>query len=418
MPAGADATRLTRYLHQAHDRFVATGDLDDGLRRMVMESWRRSVGTGVDPEAALAAITLTTDQLAELRETHPLAAAMPVIRRLLLDAVTDAGLLVAVSDAAGQLLWVEGASSLRSLAEGMNFVPGADWSEASAGTNAPGTALALDAAVQILGPEHLSRQVTPWSCAAVPIHEPSTGAVLGVLDITGGAEVANPQTLALVRATAAAVESEFRLARLVPVSAAPARSAPAQLTTLGVRRARLAYGRSSTELSLRHSEILVLLSAAPDGMSAAELAVALSSDDVSDVTIRVELSRMRAVLGPVRIQSRPYRITDGLVCDLAAVRRELARNRIRAAVGHYRGPLLPASEAPAIAALRDELHDALRSRLLTSGDADALLAFADTAYARDDYPIWAAALDSLPAGSPRYAETRSHLDRLDQALSG
>ena len=33
----------------------------------------------------------------------------------------------------------------------MNFVPGADWSERGAGTNAPGTALALDRELQILG---------------------------------------------------------------------------------------------------------------------------------------------------------------------------------------------------------------------------------------------------------------------------
>ena len=42
----------------------------------------------------------------------------------------------------------------------MHFVPGADWSEESAGTNAPGTALALGRPVQIFGPEHLLRPVT------------------------------------------------------------------------------------------------------------------------------------------------------------------------------------------------------------------------------------------------------------------
>ena len=85
------------------------------------------------------------------------------IRRLLIDDAADPGLLVAVSDAAGRPLWVEGCPSLRARAEGMHFVPGADWSEASAGTNAPGTALAVGEPVQIFGPEHLVRQVTPWS---------------------------------------------------------------------------------------------------------------------------------------------------------------------------------------------------------------------------------------------------------------
>ena len=68
----------------------------------------------------------------------------------------------------------------------MNFVPGADWSERGAGTNAPGTALALDRELQIRGSEHFSRVVQPWSCTAVPVHDPATGALLGAIDLTGG----------------------------------------------------------------------------------------------------------------------------------------------------------------------------------------------------------------------------------------
>ena len=86
---------------------------------------------------------------------------MPVIRRLLVDDAAEAGLLVAVSDAAGQLLWVEGCPSLRARAEGMHFLPGADWSEASAGTNAPGTALAL-------GDPFRSSAPSTWSARSRP----------------------------------------------------------------------------------------------------------------------------------------------------------------------------------------------------------------------------------------------------------
>ena len=216
MPPGADPASLSRYLNEAHDEFVSTGHADPALRQLVLDSWQRSVEGGLDPEQAMAAIRLDDTALADIRDTHPLAAGMPVIRRLLVESAADAGLLVAVSDAAGQLLWVEGSAALRARAESMHFVPGADWSEISAGTNAPGTALALDRPVQIFGPEHLARQVTPWSCSAAPIHDPDTGAVLGVLDLTGGAEVATPQSLTLVRATVAAVEAELRIERLSP----------------------------------------------------------------------------------------------------------------------------------------------------------------------------------------------------------
>ena len=92
----------------------------------------------------------------------------------------------------------------------MHFVEGASWGEDIAGTNAPGTALALDHAVQIYGGEHYRRPVQPWSCSAAPVHDPLTGALLGAIDVTGGDHVASPHVLTLVRATAAAAESELR----------------------------------------------------------------------------------------------------------------------------------------------------------------------------------------------------------------
>ena len=427
LPPGSDPQQLTRFLRSAHDDFVSTGALDRALRPVVAASWRRSIDSGVNPESSVPSIRLDDDRLAAIRATHPLASAMPVIRRLLVESAAEAGLLVAVSDAAGQLLWVEGSSELRSLAESMNFVAGADWSEASAGTNAPGTALAVGAPVQIFGAEHLSRPVTPWSCSAAPIHEPDTGAVLGVLDLTGGAEVVTPQTLTLVRATVAAVEAELRLERLQPhrSSRAPVQamgwSAPTwskpTLAVLGRRGARLGHGSTTTTLSLRHSEILLLLAASHGGLTAGELAAALSQEEHSPVTIRAELSRLRTLLGPVRLSSRPYAVRDRLVTDATAVREHLAVGRLRQAVADYRGPVLPTSDAPAVAQLRDELHMLLRSALLAGGDPDALLSFADTAHGREDYEVWREALRTLPPSSPRHAQVAAHLAHLDVELA-
>ena len=402
-----------------HDSFVSSGTVDPALRPVVSESWRRSVRSGVDPEHTLAQLRLDEARLAEARAMHPLAVAMPVIRRLLVEDAAEAGLLVAVSDAAGQLLWVEGDPLLRARAEQMNFLPGADWSEDSAGTNAPGTALALGRPVQIFGPEHLLRPVTPWSCSAAPIREPDTGAILGVLDLTGGPEVAGPQTLALVRATVAAVEAELRLSRLTApygaVNAARSSTTLPRLEVLGRRSALFSYPGTTTELSLRHSEIMLLLAAASDGLSSAELGVALSDDDQAMVTIRAELSRLRAQLGPIPLRSRPYRLPH-LAIDVDELRADLAAGRLRAAVARYRGPVLPASRAPGVEQLREDLHRQLRGRLLAGDDPDALLAFADTAYGREDFDVWCRALAVLPPSSSRLPEVAEHLAQLDLGL--
>lgn len=419
VPPGVDPALLTRDLHRAHDEFVASGRAHTGLRSLVIDSWQRSLAGGLDPEADLPRIGIDLDLLDEIRSEHPLALGMPVIRRLLVESATDAGLLVAVSDAAGQLLWVEGASGLRTRAENMHFMAGADWSEASAGTNAPGTALALDRPVQLLGPEHLARQVTPWSCSAAPIHDPDTGAVLGVLDVTGGIEVASPQSLGLVRATVAAVEAELRIARLSPPQASGGSvhvtsgwSVP-RLDVLGTHGATLHVGAVTSRLSLRHSELLLLLSRASDGLTSAELGLALSDDEQAPVTIRAELSRLRGVLGPLELESRPYRLSQVVQSDLEVVREHVRAGRLRSAVASYRGPVLPASTAPAVEELRDDLHLELRSALLAGADADALLSFADTPHGREDLEVWTRVLQILPFTSPRYAQVEAHVTRLD-----
>lgn len=427
---GTDPKSLARALNAAHDRFVDTGLVAGGIRPLVAKSWMRSVAGGVDPEESLAPLELVDGELDEWRRHHPLAPVMPVIRKLLVEDATDAGMLVAVSDDLGRLLWVEGARGVREQAMAFNFTEGARWSEDHAGTNAPGTALALDQPVQIFAAEHLTRPVTPWSCAAAPIHDPATGAVLGCLDVTGGDEAAAPATLSLVRATAAAVEAELRYQRLLaatsptsptsPTSTAKPRQAERGagwfLELLGRPRAVLQRPGGPRNLSLRHSELLALLALHPEGQTGDQLALSLYEHDSATVSLRAELSRLRPVLEPVRLASRPYRLPDAVPTDVATVRRLVEQGRLRRAVEVYRGRLLPASSAPGIVALREALHEDLRAALLTGDDPEALLAFASAEHGLLDWQAWRTALDALRPGSPRRGQVERHLAHLDREL--
>lgn len=425
IPLGADPRELADELMRAHEQFLDSGIVPDSIRPAVAESWRRSASSGSDLEYRLAKVPLSSDDLRTIRATHPLASVMPTIRRLLIDSATQAGLLVAVSDAAGHLLWVEGAKNTRDRAERMNFVPGSDWVESSAGTNAPAMALVLDRAVQLLGPEHLARAVTPWSCTAAPIHDPDTGAILGALDVTGGPDGAAAQTMGLVKATAAAVEAQLRVERLQAVlsppgvarvrAGVPPEPVP-RLETLGQRTAILRTGESTHRLGQRHSEIILLLGERDSGWTAAELAIALSEVDHSEVTIRAEVSRLRQTIAPLKVASRPYRLCADVITDVAELRAELERGSLRNAVSMYRGPLLPDSRAPGIEEIRDQLHGLIRSQLLVSSDTDAILAFADAPHGRDDYELWRRLGELLPVGSPRYAQVVEHVAQLDQDL--
>ena len=176
LPTGRPGPEHVRRLRAAHERLVTGVDVaDDAVRSVVRESWRRSLGCGVDPDGGSPPVELLDDDLIAYREAHPLATVMPVIRRLLVEDAEDDKMIVAVTDAGGRMLWVEGDPRLRSQAAGMAFVEGARWAEEVVGTNAPGTALAIDHAVQIYGSEHFRRPVQPWSCSAAPVHDPVTG---------------------------------------------------------------------------------------------------------------------------------------------------------------------------------------------------------------------------------------------------
>ncbi len=116
------------------------------------------------------------DEAAARWQVHPLVSAAPLIRECLASIADDAAHLMVVSDADGTLLWMEGEPSVRLAAsDSMNFSIGALWSEGGAGTNAIGTALAADHAVQVFAAEHFNEVVQAWTCAAAPVHDPDTG---------------------------------------------------------------------------------------------------------------------------------------------------------------------------------------------------------------------------------------------------
>ncbi|MBE9941303.1 GAF domain-containing protein, partial [Cellulosimicrobium cellulans] len=301
-PRRPDARRDPRSVRAAYRSFLDHGVLPRGVHPLVADSWRRSVHSGVDPEAPRTDSGLAHDDLVAYREAHPLAGVMPVVRELVVDAAADDGLVVAVSDDAGRLLWVEGDRALRDAVDRVGFVEGSVWREERVGTNAPGTALATRSPVQVLGAEHFSRPVQAFSCTAVPVHDPASGRVLGVLDVTGRQSAASGVVLSLVRATVLSLERELsqRAAATGPDDGpgrlpGPPRDGAPELLVLGTAPVLRSPDGLDHRLSLRHAEILVLLATHPRGLSADELAVLLHPGELSDVTVRAEVSRLRRV---------------------------------------------------------------------------------------------------------------------------
>ncbi|MEV6776882.1 GAF domain-containing protein [Streptomyces syringium] len=407
LASGTDPAERCALVRSAHEDFMAGGALNDRVRRVVADSWRRSAAALPGPEF-VAPVEMADAELAGYRGAHPLALAMPLVRELLGSIADDGRHLLAVCDASGRMLWVEGHRGVRDRAEAMNFVPGARWDERHAGTNAPGTALALDHAVQIFATEHYNRLVQPWTCAAAPVHDPRTGRLLGAIDITGGDHLAAPHSLALVQATARAAEAQL---------STPVPAPGLALSALGRDEALLVADGRRSRLGRRHSEILVLLAGHPDGLTGDQLSCALYGErPVPTVTLRAELSRLRRLVGPL-LASRPYRLYGPVETDAARVERELAAGDLRAAVRAYGGPLLPASEAPGIRRMRGLLEDRLRRAVLSGGDAAALQLWADSPWGEEDLEVWERLLAALPVSAPQRGAVATRARRLREAYA-
>lgn len=426
-----DASRLL--IERAHEEFVSGNRSDPrvaDVRGIVRDSWRRSVENLVGVEA-LPPLALDADELERLRREHPLAGVIDMIRGLLIPGESEeSGVVVAVGDAAGRLLWVEGDRHVRALTGDMGFVPGASWSEDSVGTAAPGTALRLDRSVQIRGAEHFNRLVQPWSCTAAPVHDPETRRILGVIDVTGGDPVVTPQAQLLVDATARAVEGELLLARIRSRAEQTGRRAPrraaaesvrASLRVLGRDRGQLEVTGDGTEmiadLGARHTELLLVLAIHPEGVSAERLSELVYGDPAATVTLRAEIVRLRKALerhAPHLVpESRPYRLGAPLESDAHQVLSLLDRGAHRVALAAYRGDVLPASTAPGVEEFRDLVRTALREALMAEASVDVLLAYADTEAGAEDADLLRLCLSMLPARSPKRAALVARIERLD-----
>ncbi|PYI65862.1 transcriptional regulator [Arthrobacter livingstonensis] len=406
----------------------------DQVRPLVRESWQRSLDALPSPEAATPPLAWEGRELQEFRRSHPLAAVMPVIQQLLIQPSRDTGLLIAVGDEHGRLLWVEGDSAARRHGERINFAQGADWSELAAGTSAPGTALVLGQAVQIRGEEHFNPAVHSWSCTAVPLHDPDSGGILGIVDITGGIDAVGTNTLSLVQATVAAAEAQLRIQRLERRAAAPRRSSPGYLAgsrnpdpskplyrdslqILGRDQGLLHIGGQALTLSERHTEILTMLALHHDGLTAEQLTDMVYPDGTSLTSIRAEMVRLRRLLGrlsPTLVpESRPYRLPRTLVVDAGQVLSYLDRGAHRLALNIYRGEVLPRSDARDIHSLRTRVGLLLREAILSDASPDVLLQYLQLPQAADDAEAWQCALRLLPPRSPRRAAVVAHLEALE-----
>jgi len=384
----SDPATYARTLRRAHE-LVISGVPRPEIPTSLVDSWRRSMALGISPDQHSPRHLHEVAEVLELRREHRLQQVMPALHDLLADDSRSGRHLLVLTDASGEILWRVGSPAVLRRADHLEFLEGADWSEAGIGTNAISEALVTGGPVQLFSAEHLVRTHHEWACTAAPITDPATGRVLGVLDVSGPLDTLSADTLRMVRCAVRVAEALLGtsdggtpLGASAPVGASrqpaarvvrPA-AAVESLELLGEKPAAVFAGGSRLSLTLRRAEILALLDSRSQGWSAEELAYELHGDAGTPQAIRTEMFRVRSVLGGA-VESNPYRLAPGLAgrSDAARVLRLLREGRVAEALEAYRAPLLSRSGALTVQLLRDQLDMAVGSAVRASGNASLLV---------------------------------------------
>ena len=206
---GQDPRKYARLMSAVYDATMAGSRAPARPRGVIWDSWQRLIAKGLRPDRRTPPVA-TASTVEQLRQDSGLTSVVDEVSRSLSALITTGDSIFALADAEGRVLWRSGTPKVLVNADKLGFVEGAHWAETTVGTNALGTALVSQRAVQVFCAEHYNRSQHPWTCAAAPIRDPGTGRVLGVIDVTGPAATVHPATLALIDTVARLAESQLR----------------------------------------------------------------------------------------------------------------------------------------------------------------------------------------------------------------
>lgn len=201
----------SRRLRDAHQAAAPGEPPPTGPRRLIGDSWRRSLDAGIDPDAPGAPLAFDPSYATDMLGPHPLRPLIPLLAHTLRAIAEEGEHIMILTDQEGRIMWRDGNPRTLRRADEVGLAGGHRWAEEAAGTNGIGTALALRRPVHVYSEEHLMRVLHIWSCSGAPITDPDSGQVIGCVDVSGTAPSLHPATVALVDAAAKLAESRLAL---------------------------------------------------------------------------------------------------------------------------------------------------------------------------------------------------------------
>ncbi|MFF6780545.1 SpoIIE family protein phosphatase [Streptomyces sp. NPDC012510] len=183
------------------ERFLQGESLETGVRGSILNSWQRCRSLGLSPDQSDLPFRDDFD-----RDDRIARAAVPVLDRLE-SRFAGSAINISVADENGTVLLRRfGEASLARGLPDIQTVPGFVFAERFAGTNGIGLALAERRLIRVYGAEHFAERSQASACRALPVRDPLSGRIEGVLCFGYPRGFEHPALSAVIRKAAAAIE--------------------------------------------------------------------------------------------------------------------------------------------------------------------------------------------------------------------
>ncbi|WP_286259851.1 SpoIIE family protein phosphatase [Streptomyces graminofaciens] len=183
------------------ERFLQGEQLDTGVRTSILSSWRRCRSLGLSPDQSDLPYREDWDQ-----DDRIVRAAAPVLDRLQ-SRFAGSAMNISVADASGTVLLRRfGETSMARSLPAIQTVPGFVFAERVAGTNGIGLALAERQLIRVYGAEHFAERSQGSACRALPVRDPLSGRIEGVLCLGYPRSAEDPALTSVIRQAAEAIE--------------------------------------------------------------------------------------------------------------------------------------------------------------------------------------------------------------------
>ncbi|MFI0816065.1 SpoIIE family protein phosphatase [Streptomyces sp. NPDC021098] len=185
---------------RSRERFLQGEAVQAGVRGLILNSWQRCRTQGLP----LGGFELPYRQFDP--EDRLVRAAGPVLDRLR-TRFQGSPMNIALADGSGTVLQRRfGDDSWARTLPPIQQVPGFVFAEQYAGTNGIGLALAERRLIQVYGAEHFAERGLSNGCSAIPVHDPLSGRVDGILCLAYPRSSGHPELDSVLRKATQAIE--------------------------------------------------------------------------------------------------------------------------------------------------------------------------------------------------------------------